>query len=139
MSGWPTTAGATARITATARAAITPPAAAPIAAPRREPARRRPIDAASSRRSRAAASDKMRRAAPATTNCQLPPGSSAVGPMSGWRRMLQRMRKGANSEIFTRREREVLVDGEYGDDGRDQRKHGHSDQAERALDRDERR
>src|SRR2546430_4545833 len=104
-------------MTATPAAAITAPAIAPTATPRTAPSRRRPSAEPPRRRARAPTSETATRAAPATTNCQLPPGSTALEPTSGWRRLPQRMRNAANSQIFTGPQRGVLVDGESGDDG----------------------
>src|SRR6266480_103869 len=78
------------RSTTTTTSAIAPAANAPIATPRTAPARRRPSPSGSSPSHREARRELPIKAAPARTNCQLPPGSTALEPMSGWRRLPQR-------------------------------------------------
>src|SRR5438552_18069633 len=57
------------------------------------------------------------RTAPARTNSQLPPGSTALEPMSGWRRLPHRTRKAAKTQIFM--PRTVAAENLAGDqDGR---------------------
>src|SRR5256885_3753113 len=88
------------RSTTTTTSAIAPAANAPMRAPRNAPARRRPSPSGSSPSHRAARRELPIRAAPARTNCQLPPGSTALEPMSGWRRLPQRTSRIAKSQIL---------------------------------------
>src|SRR5712691_664586 len=115
----------------TSTEAIAPAASAPIAAPRTAPALRNPSAAASSPIQRPAATDTATRAAPARTNCQLPPGSTAVPPISGWRRLPQKTRKAAKSQSFKSPPRGELAEGQPSDEGRQQRKHREANGAKR--------
>src|SRR5438309_1238392 len=119
------------RSTRTSTAAITPATDAPIKTARNAPARRTPRAAASSPIARAATTETPTRAAPARTKCQLPPGSTAVLPRNGWRRLPQRTRRTAKSQTFKSPPRGELADREPRDKGRQQGQHREADGAKR--------
>src|SRR5205823_5451619 len=88
------------RITATAAAAMNAPPNAPMRTPRNAPARRMPSAAALSPLTLAATRETAISAAPASTNCQLPPGRIAVLPTIGWRRLPQTTRTMPKTQIL---------------------------------------